>query len=852
MRRLTLGVLALVLVLGAVWWFAGTPTAEAPRPSTSLPAETPAEAVPAKTGAPQQAAHDSAAPARTAAATEQLPGNETLHVRAIDAATGEPVAGATILYQSHRVDLAQLPDDERELLRTDLDLWLERHGAPPVLTDADGRARLVNAMPNQAVTARTDRLYGGCWTGIDPDEQGVYVIRLEPDWTLQFRIVDHDDRPVADADLFARAIEGPPGQQPRMDRRGPTDGDGRHVMRHAQQSPLFGGDFAVDVQAVAAGAQGPAVRIDPRSRPTDEIVLRMPGSGSVVVEVRELDGTPLDPRYLQMRDIRLEPAEGHFTPGFLGWQCELGPDGTGRFPHVGLGQRLRAEFGTVGTVEFEGPRRPGEEIRAVLVDRGDGPILVGRLLLATDDEMAGQSAEPLADVDFGFSWESEGSSGNSYAHTDEEGGFRVRPGTWLLNAAATVSFASGRREERRFWRADLPVRAYEAGVNDLGVIVVQTLSPIGTGRITGIEEIAPATTRGTVRPADGTRRTLDPSRITFEPDGRFVIEGICEPDTPLQLDVQGTDFRTDSPVPFRAGATDLTVPVTATVTLSAHLRVDDPHTRNGLHCWLDPLDDDDRRPRRSNSTDLADELRPVAKFRDVPAGKWRLRVEHAATRRDLVTVDDLELLPGAPPDPRLADIDLRALVRTVHIRAVDAAGQPLVDGGVVFAEFPDDRTTDARFASSAAALVLTEPCTAWVVVPGHRIERLDDVFDDRSVGLQLAEHLDLRITCTTPWPSDLDAEVCLVPTAEAPRSLGRGLTGAKLARFQPLAKDGTVRLEVPLAGPNQVRMRLRRGAGRASWIAGTVDVDPDVRPLRATLELDAAEFAAVVAGLRND
>ncbi len=845
MRRLTLGVFALVLALAVAWWLAGPTPIDAPRTPPSAEANRPRQVAPAHAGAEPGTATDAAEPERAPAPLGDEPPIETAVVRAVDAETDEPLAGVTVHYASHVANLGPLPPPDPALPYDDHAAKLEQHGAPPVVTGADGRARLVGVLANSVVVGRTERLFGTAWSTSGRDEHGEIVIRLQPDWTLRYRIVDDDGAPVAAAGALASQADAAPDQRPEFGRLGRTDRDGRCSIRHAQRSQILDAPFPIELRALAPGALGPAVRVEPRSRPSDEIVLRMPACGSVLVEVQEHDGTPLDPRYFLGRNLELFPAEGRFDRFGTGWQCELGPDGRGHFPHVGLGQRLRATVGAGATrlsVEFDGPRRAGEEVRAVLRDPGRTPVLVGKLLLP--------DGKPLARLGFTFAWEPAQRHGSLQGITDGAGGFRLHLEESLLEGPVTASFVLGPRGQSPIWRVDLPNRHYRPGTQDLGALEVRAMALVATGRIAGRPEIDPATTWGSVWVDDGSPRALSPSRVSFEPDGSFVVEAVCEPDAALLLRIQGSGFLTERRFPFRVGDRDLSVPVTAVLSPTIRLHVDDAHTAQGITCSLQPVGNSERGGHEVRVWDHGDELRPVGTIREVLAGTWRVRVEHAMTGSELAVSPPVELLADGAPDQRLAEVDLRGKVRTIRIRAVDAAGRPVLDRGIVCLTPAPHRLVPMPFVDGAVPLVLTAPCSLWVLVPGHRFELLEDVFEDRTVALAQAHELALRIACETPWPADLRAEIRLLPPTGVPSQLGRMLHGDGLAPFRPLGADQTVRVEVFLPGPNLVEMNLKRDPHQTGWFTSPLDLGTGELPSRATLTIDAARFRSILENVR--
>jgi hypothetical protein len=248
---------------------------------------------------------------------------------------------------------------------------------------------------------------------------------------------------------------------------------------------------------------------------------------------------------------------------------------------------------------------------------------------------------------------------------------------------------------------------------------------------------------------------------------------------------------------------------------------------------LVPLGSDARDVVRCYGWTLNSDTIKTANFNDLPSGRWRFEVRLDNTSRRLVVVDDLRIAPDEPIDPRLAEVDLRPHVRTVEIRAQGADGRPVSDAGRVVALWPSQRFRDARILNGAALVTLPGPRSICVHAPGHRLEVVDDVFDDRTVALRSAPELAVRPVFPEALPADLTVRLALVasPPNDSPlKALLDHLHRWGRPPAASLGPDGTARMQVRVAAPHRVLLSLQRGERRSVVWSEPRDLDPDQLP----------------------
>ncbi|MBL8844101.1 MAG: hypothetical protein JNL90_21430 [Planctomycetes bacterium] len=225
-------------------------------------------------------------------------------------------------------------------------------------------------------------------------------------------------------------------------------------------------------------------------------------------------------------------------------------------------------------------------------------------------------------------------------------------------------------------------------------------------------------------------------------------------------------------------------------------------------------------------------------LRDVPVGRWSLRVDHRGRglHARLAEVDGVaSVVEEAPPDPRLDPLDLSAALRTVTVEVVAADGARVDAGWWLLARTPvgqliGDPAADRERAVDSipsppsqpfteGRFALTVPST-WrprvhVAVPGHRIAaaELSGAVARVVVGAPIVLHValdpELRELARLA-PASLTMAGCESWSAEE--------FCAVEARFDD---EGRAQLLVPWVGWLKPRafMRASHDAELSSWIA---------------------------------
>ena len=268
-------IVALLAVAGLWWssatWFAGEPPV-APGSDASDRVETaavdpdgsvPATATPEDGATPTRRATPVDAPAPDAPGTAP----DGVTVRVVDAASGDPVAGATVRYagpaQIQSVDLSFVATQTMAArMQRDVEDWLTDFG-DAITTDVDGLATIPQPAPLWIAARSGD---GYVEEQLRQRPRDVVVLQLRADHAVAVEVVDARDRPAAGVDVVVRTT-GADGRSHRQV-RATTDADGRATIAHAQLLGGRGTATGVAVTVAPVGGELEPVPLEPGSWPT--------------------------------------------------------------------------------------------------------------------------------------------------------------------------------------------------------------------------------------------------------------------------------------------------------------------------------------------------------------------------------------------------------------------------------------------------------------------------------------------------------------------------------------------------------------------------------------------------------
>lgn len=710
----------------------------------------PALASPAVTGRREPSASAGPAGKRAGGHTGSGP-----RVLVVDGRSGAPLAGAVVRW----LDLTS-PELLAAIARGAKGQDLIETAGARAETDAAGIAR-VSPHP-MLVRARHGRLWNEVKSPWITDEP----LRLELFPDLVVEVVDGAGKPVGGVPLELRLLE-----RGSFDTTsGETGADGRatfsheHIRRRASEG--------MEVRfGLPLGADDVVLGLAADELPEEPLRMVLPPTGRVVVELRDLDGTPL----AAPASVVLFAAQERLH--------DLARDratssGTIVFEHVGLGLELQCRARLEPTDEsplpvelgtrVPGPRQPGEEVRIVLGLGREEPVLCGRLV--------GAGARPLANAR-GFvtaraALEDERQLPSELAtlagldfRTNREGRFRIRllPGA-LPAAARTLVFSLGtpdlladlERSARSgppgMGRVDL-AGPLGLGVVDVGDVVLGEAPLLAAGRVVDdlgapVAGVFVQLSRSGGVLADGSKVWLPiaGTDAATARDGAFEIRGWV-PERSVAIAVGAS-----RPEPIEVGASGLVLTLERPGIVAGELLLDPDLPAECITVSLyylpgenlQVIDEWVRFPR-------AGEPRASFRWPKIEAGGRILEVEIASDPRPLLSIP-LEVRPGGPPDPGSATLDLRGLLRVVTVTVLDdVSGAPLEDAWV----YASDRAVEARIGRrfdggtrvpGSGGVVLARPMDLAVWAPGKRVERVPQVFADCTVRLRAG----LRVRLVLP------------------------------------------------------------------------------------------------------
>jgi hypothetical protein len=651
----------------------------------------------ATTAAGDLVAADSAADpsliARSAAETGSLAGStrtgdfpqrETFVLRAIRDTDQSPVPAAE-LWLVYSDGLDQEAWDEEVARDGDMDRASARVGLR-ARTDAEGRADLPKPDRWLYVIARAGDLYGEQFYMPDRDGAEATIV-LYPDLTLLARLVDQQDHALPAASLVLMQESE---NWSWVAQRCTTDAEGHAAFRHVQMRLHEGGTARTVLAPGFPLADPPRVEIRRREFPEGEQVLRVAATGSVRIEVFDVDGRP----FTKPADVKLQrfwkdrptyyPTAEFYERAELGLMQAETADGVALFPYVGLGLDLEAGARFDDTwmhdqAHFSGPASAGEQIRARIQQRVLRPTLVMRPVLPDGSALADADLE-LFDrtVQENSVWRHKQSH-----QTDQEGVLRHTLGEQDFDGEVRrfldVEYQALDGDER-FGASISLDREWAPGENQLGDLRLARMQILAAGRIED-EQGAPVAFaqirindwkmwRG--QEAQGWWQvdwTLD---TTSASDGRFVVWSPLREGRQQLVVTHRSHLQVRQPV--RPGAEDHRLVMQRGWFVKGQILCDAEISADDLRCEF----------RCDDGGEQSEVLDPSGaapfRFELGPLGP----VVGTITIRDEDTQEELLSIGGVLPhgsddsrDPRLDPLDLRGALSTIRLSLEGDAGLPV-------------------------------------------------------------------------------------------------------------------------------------------------------------------------------
>jgi hypothetical protein len=569
-------------------------------------------------------------------------------------------------------------------------------------TDGQGKVR-VTLKDNTRIVAQKDGLYGELQlqkNTLAPRDG--YKLRLAPDRTLRVQVLDAAGKPVAGIPVTLTLREGDGdfwggiGWAPLATSEGP-DGIAtiRHLQRLGQDNLAAGETRPKDLVAIPClylpGIKIEGTKIDLDAPPADPVTLRLPTCGAIHVRAT-MQGKPATDFRQVWLSHNQQNEEHDYTVLSASLEGEPGEDGIARFAHVLLGQQWTLYTQSAGGMyrEIAGPVAPGQIVEVELAVDTKAVILAGRLVDAAH--------QPMRNREFSFQGRGEDYWNSQEGKTDRDGHFSIAVGTLEEPTQVDHLTFDVVKKGERTRRGQLPARVLRPGVETVGDVVLGDGPLVVGGKIVRNGKPVPRDINLYVQQEVVTPDSPEPSWMYVEDqyhyvaeDGTFEVRGTSGTGR-HQLYVAHGEILPMDPIEFRPGRADLEIVLGTSHALAASLLVEDGTHLEGLQFVLVPSDGKlaAGTPGGNGPPSLGGNENPLLRVPErsgkdrgdvrwaaVPPGTYALQARCWSREAPLLTIDNVVVPPPESGDPRLADIDLRGLIRTIEITLRDPDGEAM-------------------------------------------------------------------------------------------------------------------------------------------------------------------------------
>lgn len=608
---------------------------------------------------------------------------------------GTPVPDATVYwFHNHGPELLEadqrLTSAERMALYQRPSMIAERYGWQ-VQADAAGRARVTVRDPSM-ISGKSHGLFGKlAITPASAMPEGGHRLVLLPNYDLEVLVLDEQGQPCGG--VFATLIA--------IDQRGDlreggfdfsgmavTRKDGTATIAHTRNwqrmldERLDAGSLQLRtfVHLLIPHQDDPGTLIDLKNPPTETIVLRAPSHGTVKMRV-EAQG-------LESRHEMFLSDDGNAR--YQGWMVgKPGDDGWTRFDYVPINKRFRAHSLATRNVNqlFDGPAFRGDIVEVVITPPTGSILLRARLL----DEQGAPAARKYMTVKL----HGDGIPRSRQLKTDGNGlaMFSI-PTKSAKPLELTSASISPIRSNTGYGTGHIPAMVLRPGMIDLGDIVLERGELVAAGHLMAgpepyTKEIYVSLQTFTVTPKNGAPpwREIHEHVAQVDPSGHFEVRAKL-PTGEHRLYFHGEHNQPVEPVPFRVGDQNLVVQVPIGHALGASFLIPEGVDADAVQCRLIPAKAETTSAEEQDSLAVtphrAQAERCSLEWRGLPAGTYTVELSLWAQPKPLAVVLDVVIPAPTAGDPRLADIDLRALVQVVTIELKEADGTPANGSGAFF------------------------------------------------------------------------------------------------------------------------------------------------------------------------
>ena len=719
-------------------------------------------------------------------------------VTVLDGTTSAPLPHAEVIL----IDMEQIDETVLEASfsqQPDIEALFVQFGVI-YRCDEKGQTRLAEPSESILLGGRTKTHFG-----FDMSPQGEadsIELRINEVTVLEARVVDLD----------GRALEGVPiglrigDDNFRTDLlRNLSDEEGRVSLRlfPMLMQALQRGSSAIAVLGLLEGESSHPLDAD--DLPTEEVVLVLGDCGTVVIDLMDATGKPIQ----ELAAVMLGPAgEGDF--GAASGVMLTTRSGRLEFPAVGLGQVLRVEARTLKghlsmEAEFAGPTRTGETITQALTLEQRAAVVRGRLV--------NEEGKPGPNLRLSSTLETTHGNGSSSStrpiRTDEEGYFSMelkeefKPGT---ERNLTLTFRATKRKPQRDVTIDLS-REYPPGINDLGDVMITAPPTLASGLVLKPDGTPLRNADVLLEARHSFGEGMDAwywsgvwdSRQTTGDDGRFTLTGRDPETTDYRLKVTHADFP-DLIQDCLLGQTDMVLTMIDGGWVRGRVLVDEGIPMEGLQvAWLlESVEESHRQAPPSRTLDA----QGVFELRGLDPGLTRLQVLFHPTQ-EVLHEFPLEVIARSGSAHDVGDIDLRGRLLSFTLRYKDEVGKPVREVKCIGSGFRHSTDEDKLSITTAeASMDLTLSAKGYQDVALLGVDRDQEVVfrNGLPVRLQLSN------------PGAIPDGCSLMVELEAV-----GADGASHSSSQSAAVDSEfeVRTTAPGAGTYRIKYHVRK-----SWRSG--------------------------------
>jgi len=495
--------------------------------------------------------------------------------------------------------------------------------------------------------------------------------------------------------------------------------------------------------------------------PTQPLELVVPSAGAVELFVREASG---EPHLAERRSVELR-LERELAPGAMVWResARLSAAleaGVARFAPVGLDLRLTAYLSGRAEVEptsttFDGPRAPGEVVRAELVLAPPAPQVRLRVLSPARAPLASTTLALALVRRMGGSSISSGDE----QRTDAEGWLTLAVPGARGEGESLALVLTHRPDEGPEARATLELPgALGPGTHDLGEVVLAGRPLLVGGRVVdedGRGVPAASLVLESRSEYDGTVYWETFAWCEVRADGRFAAYDEA-PAEPLRLALDSAEHQPLEPLEFTPGTAGLELVLRRGQALRGRVRVPEGMSPLAIGVVAQGAREVERREVQVQASGEFE-------LTGLPPGSFELEFALRPTGERVLVLPGVRVAAGEN-DPRLADVDLTQLVRLVRLGVRAADGAPAAGGWVRLLRADGGQQVAFVIEGGVAELLLpASGADVEVNVPGHSLLELPGLAADREVALAASFRVQLELAPHVALPPGGELQVRLVP-----------------------------------------------------------------------------------------